>query len=192
MLESPPPAPTSRDNLNLEPTLRIPPASLPAGFTLLELVIVIAIVAILAAVALPRLIDTQRDARIAKAKAIHGSIRTASALARSRCELDLAARLASLPVANCQADPPQVVMDGKAIAMAYRFPAASAAGILAAADINLAADGLVTGGPDCPEGALCIDIPGGKAPHCRITYQPATAAAIGVVAPVISLSIEDC
>ncbi len=194
MLKCRPPKSITRGILNSDHVIhaRSPQPAPRGGFTLLELVIVIAIVAILAAVALPRLIDTQRDARVAKAKAIHGSIRTASALARSRCELDLAAKLASLPVANCQADPPQVNMDGKAIAMAHRFPAASAEGILAAADINLAADGLLLAGPACPDGALCIDIPGGKAPHCRITYQPATAAATGVVAPVISLSIEEC
>lgn len=162
------------------------------GFTLIELIIVITIIAILAAVALPRLIDAQRDARIAKANALYGSIRSASALARSRCELDLAAAAATLPVANCQAASPKVNMDGKAIDIVNRYPAATADGILAAADINMSADGMSTGGTGCSGGAMCLDISGGTAPNCRITYQPATLSGSVITAPVISVVTTGC
>ena len=119
--------------------------SVPAsarGFTLIELVIVITIIGILAAVALPRLIDAQRDARIAKANAIYGSIRSAVALARSRCELDLAGTAASVTAVNCASSPPKVNMDGGMGDSVKREPAATAAGIDTAAALNPSADGL--------------------------------------------------
>jgi MSHA pilin protein MshA len=144
-------------------------------------------------VALPRLIDAQRDARIAKANAIYGSIRSASALARSRCELDLAAAPGTLSTPNCESSGgTQILMDGKAVEMVNRYPRATAAGILVAADINLTADGMTTGGTGCAAGALCLDISGGTASSCRITFEPATLSGTVITAPVISVVTTGC
>ena len=55
------------------------------GFTIIELVITITIIAILAAIALPRYVALQSDARIAKLQAAAGSVKSAAALAKAVC-----------------------------------------------------------------------------------------------------------
>ncbi len=54
-----------------------------AGFTLIELVVVIALLGILVAFAIPRFASLEREARIATTQGLAGSVRGASALAHS-------------------------------------------------------------------------------------------------------------
>ena len=171
-------------------TLKSGRTLLPArGFTLIELVIVITIIGILAAVALPRLIDAQRDARVAKANAIYGSIRSAVALARSRCELDLAATAPSVTAINCTSTPPKVNMDGTMVDIVNRYPAATALGVDAAAALNLSADGLKEGGTGTTR---TLDVAGGTIPNCQISYKEATLTGGLIAAPVISVVTTGC
>jgi MSHA pilin protein MshA len=86
------------------------------GFTLIELVVVIVILGILAAFAIPRFARLDTSARVASVRALEGSLRSGSALARS---LWLAQGT----------NPATVNMEGTVVNMTAGYPAPTAAGI---------------------------------------------------------------
>lgn len=158
---------------------------LQKGFTLIELVIVITIIAILAAIALPRYVQMQRDARASKMQAVYGAVRSAAALARARCELDLA----GAPGATCTSTAGTANMDGSAITMVNKYPTADAAGIIAAASL-VAADNLTISAGGAAAGSLITiqAVGAGAAVNCQVSY---TAPAANN-APTIAIDVTNC
>jgi MSHA pilin protein MshA len=129
------------------------------GFTLIELVVVITILGILAAFAVPRFASLEGQERLASTQALAGSIRSGAALAHA--------------VWLAQGDPAStsVTMEGQPITMAFGYPdAATIDGTLidrSGFSMHMQAGAAV----------FTRESPSGKlVPHCFVTYTPPAAA----------------
>src|SRR3954462_12724905 len=95
-----------------------------SGFTLIELVVTISIIAILGAIALPRYIALQTQARAAKMQAIYGGVRSAAMLAHAQA---IATNTTAAATVN---------MEGALIDQVNGYPTANATGIVNALQLN--------------------------------------------------------
>ena len=124
-----------------------------AGFTLIELIVVIVILGIMAATALPKFADMSTEARVAKMQAAAGSMKTAAATAH-------AVYIAKGSTGS------SITMDGETISMENGYPTAGSIATAAGLDssdyeIDTATAGQAVVTPDTSHSS------------CKVTYVAA-------------------
>ncbi len=146
-------------------------ASHERGFTLIELVVVITILGILAAFAVPRFIALDSQARTATVNGLAGSVKSAASLARG------------LAMATGTGAAGTVTMEGQSITLNNYYPDSST--IAKAVNSDNTNDWTFTAGTATTVSTWTKN--GSPTPaSCEVTYLPATASAPPVIAAVTS------
>jgi len=134
-----------------------------AGFTLIELIMVIVILGVLSAFALPRFADLGGDARAASIKGAAGAMKSAANIAHAQWLADGSPSTA----------PITVTLEGTSIPMnSSGYP--TSPGIITAAQI--ANTDYTFTAPAAADASVTLTISGGTAATCYATYTAASGA----------------
>jgi MSHA pilin protein MshA len=147
------------EKARMNKSLRSMKSGAQAGFTLIELIVVIVILGILAATAIPKFIDMSTDARVAKMQAAAGAIKAGAALYH-----------AQYLVSGGAAD--DIAMEGVTVAGKFGYPTAE--GIKAAAGLSDKDYGLAIAGTAL---TVTVDVTANAArKDCSVVYTAPAAA----------------
>jgi MSHA pilin protein MshA len=143
-----------------------------SGFTLIELIVVVVILGILSAFAVPRFFNLSGEARYANLQALAGSIRSAAALAHSK-QLAAGAGAAT-----------SVTWGSNTVTMINRYPRASAAGVTAALE-SISGFTAAYSGDGTSAAHTATFSADGASGTCQVVYDPPDSTS---ATPTITIS----